>query len=121
MDSYIALICDMVDFGLPADDTADELIACYIEEVDWLTAYPFSAPKDTPEEIITRVARGIFFENDWTMSQTVSTVIFADQVEEAKTASTDDDEEPESILEDDGSADIEVDVMVDLEPGIFDD
>ena len=117
MTEYIALICDMNDFGMPTEDTADELIMCYLEEEPWLKAFPFSVPEGTPEEIVTRVARGIFFENDWTMQDTVSTVIFADQVTEAQLSSDDDydDDEDYSILEDDGSANIEVDEIEEVD------
>ena len=106
MTEYIALICTMEDFGLPVENTGQELIECYIEEADWLTSYRFEVPENTPEEIVTRVGRGVFWENDWTMDGTVSTVMVATAAE----VSEDEPEvEPESIMVDDGSADVEVD------------
>ena len=102
----------MEGFDLPVEDAAQELIECYVEGADWLSSYEFSVPENTPEDIVTRVGRGIFWEKKWEIDSSVSTVI---KVSDAMIDTDDDDDvDPESILYDTGSADIEVD-------GDFDD
>ena len=77
-DNYIALISSMDDFGLAQgedEDVVDVMLYAYIEKEDWVSAHPFDVPAGTDEELVTLVARGLFWENDWSMDDSVSCVV----------------------------------------------
>jgi len=92
MKNYIALICTIEDFGWTNDENSveEELLEAHLEEKPWIYSYDIEVPEDTSEEHITLIARGIFWENDWSMNGTVSTVIAYTDAEEN---TTDDDED----------------------------
>ena len=108
-DNYIALISSMDDFGLAQgedEDVVDVMLYAYLEKEDWVNAHTFDVPSGTEEELVTLVARGIFFENDWSMDDSVSCVVrdnrelddLKTEHDEAKAVDPRDDIEDEEII-----------------------
>jgi|LWDU01.1.fsa_nt_gi hypothetical protein len=78
MKQFIALIASVDDFGLGLDegeDISDAMIDAFLEKESWLSSYEFEVPNALSEEAITRIARGIFWENNWIQADTVSVVM----------------------------------------------
>jgi hypothetical protein len=70
MRCYTALIAH-ADSGLSADDLVAEA------QVDnpAVYHYDFEVPDGTSHELICLIGRGLFFQNDWTMDDTCSTIV----------------------------------------------
>lgn len=71
MRRYTAFIAPTDDFHGSADDLVDA----------WQNEHPavyhidFEVPIDTPDRMIALIARGLFWEDQWSMDDTVSTVV----------------------------------------------
>jgi hypothetical protein len=71
MRRYTAFIAPTDDFHGSADDLVDA----------WQNEHPavyhidFEVPVDTSERFVTLIARGLFWEDQWSMDDTVSTVV----------------------------------------------
>jgi|LWDU01.1.fsa_nt_gi hypothetical protein len=64
---YTAFIASMDDYNGSADDLP--------MASQGVTIYDFEVPKGTGDDTATLVARGIFFNNGWSMEDSISTVI----------------------------------------------
>ena len=98
MKKYLALIMKSSDFGWGLDegDTVEDILGQgYIDKETWVTGYTFSCPDKTPEELVVRIGHGYFWENGWSLEDTVSCMM-EDFGEEALLADSEDLPEPES-------------------------
>jgi hypothetical protein len=67
---YTALIAH-ADTGLSADDLVEEAQ----DGNPLVFHYDFEVPDGTDHELICLIGRGLFFQNDWTMDDTCSTIV----------------------------------------------
>tara|TARA_A100001388_G_C28469237_1_gene356943 strand:+ start:236 stop:577 length:342 start_codon:yes stop_codon:yes gene_type:complete len=75
MKKYIALIMKSDDFGwgLEEDETVEDiLIQGYLEKENWVTGYEFECPDSLSEELVVLLGHGHFWENGWTVDDTIS-------------------------------------------------
>jgi hypothetical protein len=78
MKQFIGLIGSTDDFGLGLEEgmeVSDVMIDAFLEKEPWLVSYRFEVPDGLDELAIARIARGIFWENNWTQDDTVSVVM----------------------------------------------
>jgi len=73
MKQYKAIIVSMDDYHGDRKDLHNEDLSGTNHGV-----YPFDVPVDFSEEYVTLIAWGIFFDNDWCMDGTMSTVVEVD-------------------------------------------
>ena len=78
MKKYVALIMRAEDFGVGIEEgesIEDILMDGYLEKENWVHGYEFECPDSFDEETVTLIARGYFWENDWTMQDTISCIL----------------------------------------------
>tara|TARA_Y100000592_G_scaffold98127_1_gene170417 strand:+ start:731 stop:1066 length:336 start_codon:yes stop_codon:yes gene_type:complete len=71
MERYTAFIASTDDFR----GTADELVSEWQDEHPAVYHIDFEVPKGTSSRLITLIARGLFWEDQWTSDGTISTVV----------------------------------------------
>jgi hypothetical protein len=94
MQEYIGLIASMDDYGHPEDgvDIMEEMITAFEEKEDWIHAYPFSAPDDLSQDLVVLIARGLFWDAQWSADDTVSVVVREDATLDEAVDELEDDE-----------------------------
>lgn len=78
MKKYVALIMLQDDFGVGLEEgesIEDIMTEAYLEKETWIHGYEFECADSTPEETVTLIARGYFWENNWTMDDTISCIL----------------------------------------------
>lgn len=71
MSRYTAFIASTDDFH----GGADELVDAWQNEHPSVYHVDFEVPEGTPSRMVVLIARGLFWEDAWTMDDTVSTVV----------------------------------------------
>ena len=71
MKRYTAFIAPMDDFH----GTAEDLVEAWQNDHPCVYHVDFEVPVGTSDRIVALVARGLFWEDQWTMDDTVSTVV----------------------------------------------
>tara|TARA_E500000331_G_scaffold301608_1_gene303120 strand:+ start:177 stop:497 length:321 start_codon:yes stop_codon:yes gene_type:complete len=78
MKKYVALIMLQDDFGvgLEEGESIEDIMAdAYLEKESWIHGYEFECPDSMSEETVTLIARGYFWENNWSMDGTISCIL----------------------------------------------
>ena len=95
---YVALIMRAEDFEyrLEEGDTIEDVLTDgYLEKENWVHGYEFACPDSLDEETVTLIARGYFWENDWTMTDTISCILRA--APDLDDVDSDTDEDPDAV------------------------
>lgn len=100
MKKYLALIMKSEDFGWGLEEgesVEDILIDGFLEKESWVTGYTFSCPDKLPEDLVVKIGHGIFWENGWTLDDTVSCMVedFGEEAPELEEEPDEEDSDPE--------------------------
>ena len=100
MKKYVALIMRAEDFGWSLEEgesIEDIMVDGFLQKEDWIHGYEFECPDSLDEETVTLIARGYFWENDWTMSDTISCIVRDEETELAENPDEDSDGDPDAV------------------------
>ena len=76
MTTFTAIIASTDDLDLDdCNDTGAFLVKSFKDDLlDDMNAEAFHFESDADDETVTLIARGLFFQNDWCMDGTISTI-----------------------------------------------
>jgi len=76
MTKYTAIIASTDDLDFELEDNAGNFLVDSFKDgsLEDMNASVFHFESDADDETVTLIARGLFFQNDWCMDDTISTV-----------------------------------------------